>query len=160
MAAAEPPADSPRAEELSPGRIRFNHELIDLAQDPEGVRALILDNGSRREYTVRSEYLLGADGGCRVARLIGVEYEGLGVVTQTATLDVSADFSRWAKDPDVPICWIFSPQATSRCAGGDFPMGPERWGPDSKEWVIHLNYPIDCAHSDAEVEADIRRALD
>ena len=23
------------------------------------------------------------------------------------------------------------------------PMGPERWGPDSEEWVIHLNYPAD-----------------
>jgi 2,4-dichlorophenol 6-monooxygenase len=39
------------------------------------------------------------------------------------------------------------------------PMGPEHWGPDSEEWVIHLNYPVDCANSDAEVEADARRAL-
>jgi 2,4-dichlorophenol 6-monooxygenase len=35
--------------------------------------------------------------------VIGVEYEGLGVITQTATLHISADFSRWAKDPDVLI---------------------------------------------------------
>ena len=48
---------------------------------------------------MRCEYLVGADGGRRVAGLIGVEYEGLGVVTQTATLHVSADFSRLAKDP-------------------------------------------------------------
>ena len=39
------------------------------------------------------------------------------------------------------------------------PMGPERWGPDSEEWVIHLNYPVDCAESDAQVEADARKAL-
>ena len=30
-----------RAEELSPGRIRFGHELIDLEQDADGVRALV-----------------------------------------------------------------------------------------------------------------------
>ena len=83
-----------RAEELSPGRIRFGHELLDLEQDADGVLAAIRDNGSGREYTVRCEYLVGADGGRRVAGLIGVEYEGLGVVTQTATLHVSADFSR------------------------------------------------------------------
>jgi 2,4-dichlorophenol 6-monooxygenase len=146
-----------RAEELSPGRIRFGHELLGLDQDADGVLATIRDNGSGREYTVRCEYLLGADRGRRVAGLIGVEYEGLGVVTQTATLHVSADFSRWAKDPDVLIRWIYSPQAGVLVVM--VPMGPEHWGPDSEEWVIHLNYPVDCTNSDAEVEADARRAL-
>ena len=70
------------------------------------MRAMIRDNASGRQYVVRCQYLLGADGGRRVASLIGVEYEGLGVVTQTATLHVSADFSPWAKDPDVLIRWI------------------------------------------------------
>jgi 2,4-dichlorophenol 6-monooxygenase len=146
-----------RAEELSPGRIRFGHELIDLEQDEDGVRALIRDTASGREYVVRSDYLLGADGGRRVAGLIGVEYEGLGVVTQTATLHVTADFSRWATDPDVLIRWIFSPQAGVLVVM--VPMGPERWGAASEEWVIHLNYPVDCEESDAQVEADARRAL-
>ena len=146
-----------RAQELSPGRIRFGHELLGLEQGADGVLAAIRDNGSGREYTVRCEYLLGADGGRRVAGLIGVEYEGLGVVTQTATLHVSADFSRLAKDADVLIRWVFSPQAGVLVV--IVPMGPERWGPDSEEWVIHLNYPVDCANSDAEVEADARRAL-
>ena len=146
-----------RAEELSPGRIRFGHELIDLEQDGEGVRALIGETASGREYVVDCEYLLGADGGRRIPGLIGVDYEGLGVVTQTATLHVSADFSRWAKDPDVLIRWIFSPQAGVLVVM--VPMGPDHWGPDSEEWVIHLNYPVDCAQSDAQVEADARGAL-
>ena len=75
----------------------------------------------------------------------------------TATLLVSADFSRLAKDPDVLIRWIYSPQAGVLAVL--VPMGPERWGPDSELWVIHLNYPVDGANSDAEVEADARRAL-
>jgi 2,4-dichlorophenol 6-monooxygenase len=146
-----------RAEELSPGRIRFGHELIGLEQDEDGVRALIRETASGREYVVKSEYLLGADGGRLVPRLIGVEHEGLGVVTQTATLHVSADFSRWATDPDVLIRWIYSPQAGVLVVM--VPMGPDRWGPESEEWVIHLNYPVDCEESDAQVEADARRAL-
>jgi 2,4-dichlorophenol 6-monooxygenase len=146
-----------RAEELSPGRIRFGHELIDLEQDEDGVRALIREKSTGREYTVQSEYLLGADGGRRIAGLIGVEYQGLGVVTQTATLHVTADFSRLAKDPDVLIRWIYSPQSGTLVVM--VPMGPERWGPESEEWVIHLNYPVDCEESDAQVEADVRNAL-
>ena len=106
---------------------------------------------------MRCEYLLGADGGRLCTGLIGVEYEGLGVVTQTATLHVSADFSPWAKDPDVLIRWIYSPQAGVLVVM--VPMGPERWGPDSEEWVIHLNYLVDCAETDAQVEADARKAL-
>ena len=148
-----------RAEELSPGRIRFGHELTGLEQDADGVRATVRDNASGRSYVVRCQYLLGADGGRRVASLIGVDYEGLGVITQTATLHVSADFSPWAKDPDVLIRWIFSPQAGVLVVM--VPMGPQRWGPQSEEWVIHLNYPVDDprAQSDAQVEADARQAL-
>ena len=148
-----------RAEELSPGRIRFGHELTGLEQDADGVRAEVGDNASGRRYAVRCRYLLGADGGRRVASLAGVGYEGLGVVTQTATLHVSADFSPWAPDPDVLIRWIFSPQAGVLVVM--VPMGPQRWGPASEEWVIHLNYPAGDprAQSDAQVEADARQAL-
>jgi len=148
-----------RAEELSPGRIRFGHELTGLEQDSEGVRAAIRDHAAGRSYVVGCQYLLGADGGRRVAGLAGLEYDGLGVVTQTATLHVSADFSPWAKDPDVLIRWIFSPQAGVLVVM--VPMGPDRWGPPSEEWVIHLNYPADDprAQSDAQVEADARQAL-
>ncbi len=37
-----------RAEALSPGRVRFNHELLSLEQDDEGVNVLIRDNGDGR----------------------------------------------------------------------------------------------------------------
>ncbi len=148
-----------RAEELSPGRIRFGHELTSLEQDDDGVLATLRDNAAGRRYAVRCRYLLGADGGRRVPGLAGIQYEGLGVITQTSTLHVSADFSGWARDPDVLIRWIFSPQAGVLVVM--VPMGPERWGPQSEEWVIHLNYPAGDprAQSDAQVEADARRAL-
>jgi 2,4-dichlorophenol 6-monooxygenase len=146
-----------RAEDLSPGCIRFNHELIALEQDDDGVLATIRDNGAGAEYQVRSEYVIGADGGRRVAGLIGVPYEGLGVIAQEATLHVTADFSSLTKDPDVLIRWIFSPQSGVLIVM--VPMGPERWGADSEEWVIHLHYPVDTAQSDAQVQADARAAL-
>ena len=147
------------AETLAPGRIRFNHELLELEQDQDGVRAVVRDNGTGERYRVHSEYVLGADGGRRCAGQLGVTYEGLGVLTQTATLHVTADFSRWLGDPDVLIRWIASPQAGTLIVM--VPMGPNRWGPDSEEWVIHLNYPVGDprAQSDTQVEADVRSAI-
>src|SRR5262249_8120830 len=100
-----------RAGGPAPGRRPLGRGLTGLGPDGEGAGATARAHASGRQYTVRCQYLLGADGGRRVASLIGVGYEGLGVVTQTATLHVSADFSPWAPDPDVLIRWIFSPQA-------------------------------------------------
>lgn len=147
------------AERLSPGKIRFNHELLSLSQNEEGVTATIRDNASGETYLVRSEYLIGADGGRIVASEIGVEYEGLGVLTETATLHVSADFSKWAKDPDVLLRWILCPRKGTMVVM--VPMGPDHWGPESEEWVIHLSYLVGDprAQSDEVVEADVREAI-
>jgi 2,4-dichlorophenol 6-monooxygenase len=59
----------------------------------------------------------------------------------------------------VLIRWIFSPQAGVLVVM--VPMGPQRWGLASQEWVMHLNYPAGDprAQSDAQVEADARQAL-
>jgi 2,4-dichlorophenol 6-monooxygenase len=148
-----------RAEELAPGRIRFGHELTALTQDDEGVDAVIRERASGSEYRVRSRYLIGADGGRTVAGQIGVSYEGLGVVTQAASMHVSADFSDLAADDDVLIRWLMSPQTGAGVVM--VPMGPTRWGPDSEEWVIHRNYPVDDprAHSDEQIESDVRASL-
>ena len=38
------------AERLSPGRIRFNHELLELTQDDDGVTAVVRDNETGESY--------------------------------------------------------------------------------------------------------------
>lgn len=148
-----------RAEELSPSSVRFNHELIELSQDEEGITAIVRDNEDGQHYEVRADYLIGADGGRTISSQLGVKYEGLGVVSEAVSFHVSADFSALAPDPDVLIRWIISPE---RGAGVVMvPMGPERWGPKSEEWVIHLQYLVDDprAASDEAVLADLRDAL-
>ncbi len=148
-----------RAEALAPERVRFGHELIDLAQDESGASAVIRERGSGHEYRVRAQYIIGADGGRVIPRLLGIGYEGLGALGRAATIHASADFSKLLRDEDVLLRWILSPQAGTGAVV--VPMGPERWGPASEEWVIHLNYqPEDPrAESDEAVESDIRAAL-
>ena len=144
---------------MNPGRVRFHHELIELAQDADGVTSRIrnLDDGS--EYTVRSKYLIGCDGGRTISKQVGIKYDGLGVVAQSGTVHISADLSHIARDPHVLIRWIWCP-AIGRMAVL-VPMGPTRWGPDSEEWVFHLAYQGDELRglSDERVEADMRLAL-
>lgn len=148
-----------RAEELSPGLIRFGHELVGLVQDNLGVNALIREREGGREYTVRADYVIGADGGRTIPGLVGIDYEGLGVLANTATLHVTADFSEILADEDVLLRWCYSPQAGRGVVM--VPMGPERWGTRSEEWVIHLNYLADDprAASDEAVESDVRAAM-
>ena len=148
-----------RADELAPGRIHFHHEAMAVEQDGDGVSTHVrnLDDGS--EYMVRSRYVIAADGGRTVPKLVGIGYEGMGVVASSATVHVTADFSRWARDPDVLVRWIWCPAVGSMAVM--VPMGPNTWGPDSEEWVYHLAYQGDKLRSmtDAEVEADMRLAL-
>lgn len=148
-----------RADALAPGRIQFHHELVDLAQDDTGVTATVRDHAGNAEYTIRARYLIAADGGRTLPGRLGIALEGLGVLATTATVHVTADFSRWAGDPDVLIRWIWSPAHATLSAM--VPMGPDHWGPDSEEWVYHLSYPGDTLWqmSDAEIEAQMRGAL-
>jgi len=148
-----------RAEELSPGRIRFNHELFDLREGDGLVTARIRDNASGEDYEVRADYVIAADGGRTVPELLGIGYEGFQAISESATLHISADFSGIAGDPDVLIRWITSP---SRGGGVVMvPMGPDRWGPDSEEWVVHLQYMAGDprALSDQEVLEEMRSSL-
>ena len=42
------------AESLAPGRVRFNHEVTDIAQDESGVTATVRDKNDGSTYTVRA----------------------------------------------------------------------------------------------------------
>jgi 2,4-dichlorophenol 6-monooxygenase len=148
-----------RAEELAPGRVRFGHELTDIAQDASGVTATIKDIASGTNYTVRAQYVIACDGGRTVGQKLGVTLEGQRNLARAVSTHMTADLSRWARDPDVLIRWIWHPETAAM--GVLVPMGPNHWGPHSEEWVYHLNYPFDDprALDDARVESDMRAAL-
>ncbi|PXF32335.1 FAD-binding monooxygenase [Pokkaliibacter plantistimulans] len=148
-----------RAEELSPGAVRFHHEMVKLEQDSDGVTAWIKNHDDGTEYRVRARYVLGCDGGRSVPRMLGIAYDGLGVVAQIATAHVTADLSKLAKDPDVLIRWIWCPGIGEMAVL--VPMGPDHWGPDSEEWVFHVTYQGEGPKNltNEQIEANMRQAL-
>lgn len=148
-----------RADALAPGRVRFNTELLDLEQDADGVTATVRDKATGTSSQVRARYVLACDGGRTVGRRLGVELQGARDVMRIVSVYMSADLSRWARDPDVLIRWLWIPHRGTLATL--VPMGPDHWGPDSEEWVFHLNYDTDDTRAidDAQVVADMKDAL-
>ncbi len=147
------------AESKAPGSIRFGHELMELTQDDDGVTAIVRVVESGEQYTVRAKYLLGADGGRTVGQQVGIELQGERNILYSVSVHFSADLSRWSTDPDVLIRWMWPPHVGLLALL--VPMGPNKWGPDSEEWVFHLNYAFDDQRifDDEAMIADMLRVL-
>lgn len=121
------------AEERAPGRVRFGHELVALAQDAEGVRATVQDLVSGDTYEVRAQYVIGADGGKTVGEKIGVSVNGPSGLLDLVSCHFKADMSAYA-DETCLITWLLNPDgAGSWGSGAMVPMGPT-WGKHSEEW--------------------------
>lgn len=148
-----------RAEALAPGRVCFHHEVVDLSEGPSTVTATVVDHTTGGTYLVEADHLLACDGGRTVGSKVGIDLEGPRDLSRTVSFYVSADFSRWATDPDVLLRWHWCPNIGKMIVIA--PMGPTRWGGESEEWVVHIGYPIDDqrAFDDAAVERDVRDAL-
>jgi putative polyketide hydroxylase len=75
-----------RAEVLGAG-VRFSTELTSFEQNDAGVTAVLRDQQSGAERTVRAEYLVGADGyGSPVRQRLGIGSDGPGPFFHTITL--------------------------------------------------------------------------
>lgn len=149
------------AEALGPGRLRFNHNFISLEQNREGVKTLIEDRSNGRQYAVHARYLLGCDGGRAVGKQVGVQMEGQQDLASNVTIHFSADLSPWLRDPEVLIRWLLNPEIGDPLSGVLVPMGPDHWGPQSEEWVFHLQFMTGDprAFDDAAVLEQMRRVL-
>lgn len=148
-----------RADELSPEGIHFNHELVSIEQTQDSTVARVLDKNTNETYEVHASYILACDGGRTVGRQLGIELVGLRKAASQVSFHITADFSPFNNDDDVLIRWIGMPHLGHQVVM--VPMGPTKWGSQSEEWVVHLNYPYEDPRSldDEQVEADLRFAL-
>ena len=130
------------AEQRAPGSTRFHHELLAFEQDEGGengggVTSCIRDHDSGEEYTVRSRYLIGADGGKTVGRALGTEMEGPRHLRKMVNTYFAGDLSPWIDDDGVLIFYFINPDGRGQWAGGGLvKTGPTRWDRHSESWVF------------------------
>ncbi|WP_045703289.1 FAD-dependent monooxygenase [Streptomyces rubellomurinus] len=83
--------------EAGVGELRFGHEFLSLEQDEDGVTAVIADRQSGLTYTVRADYVIGADGArSQVMEQAGLTVEGAKGLSKVASIWFEADLSRYS----------------------------------------------------------------
>jgi putative polyketide hydroxylase len=79
--------------------VRYGVELVDLAEDTDGVVASLVDHRDGAQSHVRARYVLAADGAnSTVRQRLGIGTAGPGAVGRMATVVFDADLHRWSDD--------------------------------------------------------------
>jgi 2,4-dichlorophenol 6-monooxygenase len=117
-------------------------------QTADAVTATVVDRATGKSFTVKADYLVGADGGKTIGPMIGASMVGLHDLLDIVTAHLKADFSQWWED-DILIAHFLNPEAGSYPSGGNMvPMGPT-WGKHSEEWAFHFAFlPTDDSNLD------------
>ncbi|MEG7361157.1 FAD-dependent monooxygenase [Pseudomonas citronellolis] len=134
--------------------MRFNNELLDFTQDGEGVTARILDRGTGREFTVRAQYMIGADGArSRVMELLGIPLEGEMGLGCAVNVWLRADLRRYCESRPGVLYWMVQPGNDYWVGSGTF-ICVRPWN----EWVMLFMYDPAQGEPDLSEAAVIERA--
>lgn len=124
----------------APGRIHLNQEVVDIDQPGEGVTLTVLDRGTDETYGVRAQYAVAADGGRLCSDLLGVAMDGPRQLRDMVSMHISANLKEWVQDDQALLYYFIGPQGKGTFHGGACALGPDTWGSDSKEWVVHQSF--------------------
>lgn len=118
---------------------RMSTEYISHVQDADGVTTTCLDRLSGKEFTIRSKYLIGADGGkSLVAEHAGLPFEGKMAVGGSMNIHFRADLSKYVAHRPSVLYWVMQPGADV----GGIGMGLVRMVRPWNEWLIVWGYDI------------------
>jgi len=118
---------------------RMSCEYVGHAQDADGVTTTVLDRLTGVEFTVRSKYLIGADGGnSLVAEHAGIPLEGQMGVAGSINLLCKMDLSRYVAHRPSVLYWVLQPGSNV----GGIGMGVVRMIRPWNEWLIIWGYDI------------------
>ena len=120
-------------------KVRFNTEFISFVQDADGVTTTVQDRVSGEQYTIRSKYLVGADGGrSKVAELAGLPMEGQMDIAGSMNIVFKADLSQYVAHRPSVLYWVLQPGSTI----GGIGLGLVRMVRTWDEWLIVWGYDI------------------
>ncbi|MBB3394992.1 MULTISPECIES: FAD-dependent monooxygenase [unclassified Rhizobium] len=118
---------------------RMSCAYISHEQDADGVTTICLDRLTDKEFTVRSKFLIGADGGnSRVAEQEQLPFEGRMGVGGSMNILFEADLSRHVAHRPSVLYWVLQPGADV----GGIGMGLVRMVRPWHEWLIVWGYDI------------------
>ncbi|HEV7249417.1 MAG TPA: FAD-dependent monooxygenase [Shinella sp.] len=118
---------------------RMSTEYVSHEQDGDGVTTTCLDRLTGKTLTVRSKYLVGADGGnSKVAEHAGLSFEGRMGVAGSMNILFEADLSRYVAHRPSVLYWVLQPGADV----GGIGMGLVRMVRPWHEWLIVWGYDI------------------
>lgn len=118
---------------------RMSTEYLSHEQDDSGVTTTCRDRLSGETLTIRSKYLVGADGGnSLVADHIGLPFEGKMGVGGSMNIHFKADLSRYVAHRPSVLYWVLQPGADV----GGIGMGLVRMVRPWNEWLIVWGYDI------------------
>ena len=137
---------------------RMSTEYLRHEQDAEGVSTTCLDRLTGKEITIRSKFLVGADGGnSKVAEHAGLPFEGQMGVGGSMNIHFRADLSRYVAHRPSVLYWVLQPGADV----GGIGMGLVRMVRPWNEWLIVWGYDINqpAPVVDAEFATGVARQL-
>lgn len=133
---------------------RFSTRFVELVQDDAGVTTTLEDEITGARFEVRSQYVIGADGGqSPVAKAIDLPFTGQPGLAPALNVWFRGDLSRYFEDRPGSIFWILQPGREGRIGNAVLRM-VRPWN----EWVIgfvHLGEAV-LQLSEAEVVQQVR----
>ncbi|RST84573.1 2,4-dichlorophenol 6-monooxygenase [Aquibium carbonis] len=137
---------------------RMSTQYLRHEQDPDGVTTTCLDRLTNREFTIRSKYLVGADGGnSLVAEHAGLPFEGKMGVAGSMNILFRADLSKYVAHRPSVLYWVMQPGSNV----GGIGMGLVRMVRPWNEWLIVWGYDINepAPEVDAAMATKVARDL-
>ncbi|MEL6784789.1 MAG: FAD-dependent monooxygenase, partial [Pseudomonadota bacterium] len=137
---------------------RMSCEYVSHEQDAEGVTTTVRDRLMDTTFTVRSKYLVGADGGnSMVADHLDLPFEGKMGVGGSMNILFRADLSKYVAHRPSVLYWVLQPGADV----GGIGLGLVRMIRPWNEWLIVWGYDINepAPEVDEEFATGVARQL-
>jgi 2,4-dichlorophenol 6-monooxygenase len=118
---------------------RFSTEYLSLRQDEDGVDVVVLDRLTNHQYTIRAEYVIGADGArSEVAEHIGLPFEGQMDVHGSMSIMFKADLAHLCAHRPSALYFVIQPGSNVGGVGAGVVRMVRPWN----EWLINWGYDI------------------
>lgn len=137
----------------SGGKVRFNTELVDFTQDEDGVTSELVDRETNERFTVRSKYLVGADGGrSLVASKAGLPMLGEMGLAAAASIWFKADLSQYVAHRPGVLFWAMQP-GNDYFVGSGTLINVHTWD----EWVMVVRYDPEAGETEITTGSALER---